>query len=307
MEFLFRKKIVKSSLMVALLLSVACDGTSQTGASMAVAASTPASTPPSAEVMHQYRWLTTYDTENTIVARIAPPEGYVRVALNDKSFGSWLRYLPLKPGQPKVYLYNGVPKQNQSAQYAVLDIDTGKEDLQQCADAIMRLKAEFHYSRKEYSSIHFRFTSGDDARYAKWIEGYRPKVTGNKVEWLKTASKDTSYKSFKSYLRQVFMYAGTSSLSKEMNTIAVSELRPGDVFIRGGFPGHAVLVMDVAENPQTGKRVFLLAQSYMPAQDIHILKNPSKPGSPWYSLDFGATLETPEWDFDATQLKRFQP
>ena len=49
----------------------------------------------------------------------------------------------------------------------------------------------------------------------------------------------------------------------------------GDVFIKGGFPGHAVVVLDMAENDRTGQRVFLLAQSYMPAQDIHIMKNPT--------------------------------
>lgn len=35
-------------------------------------------------------------------------------------------------------LYNGSQKPNQSVHYAVFDIDVGKEDLQQCADAVMR-------------------------------------------------------------------------------------------------------------------------------------------------------------------------
>lgn len=81
----------------------------------------------------------------------------------------------------------------------------------------------------------------------------------------------------------------------------------GDVFIRGGSPGHAVIVLDMAENKATGERVFLLAQGYMPAQDIHILKNPSAPNlSPWYSTRFGTTLQTPEWEFKAGELKAFK-
>ncbi|MBN2610182.1 MAG: hypothetical protein JXB00_01355, partial [Bacteroidales bacterium] len=54
-------------------------------------------------------------------------------------------------------------------------------------------------------------------------------------------------------------------------------------------------------------KVFLLAQSYMPAQDIQILKNPNdKSISPWYSLDFEGDLITPEWTFKKTDLKRFK-
>ncbi|MDR3713868.1 MAG: DUF4846 domain-containing protein [Puia sp.] len=58
------------------------------------------------------------------------------------SFGEWLRSIPLKKDKT-VYLYDGSRKQNQSAQFAVLDISVGKEDLQQCADAVMRLRAGY--------------------------------------------------------------------------------------------------------------------------------------------------------------------
>jgi hypothetical protein len=64
--------------------------------------------------------------------------------------------------------------------------------------------------------------------------------------------------------------------------------------------------MDMAENVE-GKRIFLLAQSYMPAQDIHILKNPrNKILSPWYELNtYQDEIITPEWDFVQTDLRRF--
>ncbi len=80
----------------------------------------------------------------------------------------------------------------------------------------------------------------------------------------------------------------------------------GDVFIQGGSPGHAVLVVDMAVKKNKRQKVFLLAQSYMPAQDIHILKNPSDSIlSPWYSFQSGDTLRTPEWDFSWSDLERF--
>ncbi|MEM1219965.1 MAG: DUF4846 domain-containing protein, partial [Bacteroidota bacterium] len=45
------------------------------------------------------------------------------------------------------------------------------------------------------------------------------------------------------------------------------------------------------------------AQSYMPAQDIHILKNPTT-GSAWYSVDEIDPLRTPEWTFGKEHLQR---
>jgi hypothetical protein len=109
-------------------------------------------------------------------------------------------------------------------------------------------------------------------------------------------------------LRNVFTYAGSQSLSRELAAVKEpAQMAIGDVFIRGGSPGHAVLVVDMAEKPATGEKVFLLAQSYMPAQDIHVLKNPrGAPLSPWYPVRFGDTLRTPEWEFKSTELKRFK-
>ena len=69
----------------------------------------------------------------------------------------------------------------------------------------------------------------------------------------------------------VFAWAGTYSLERELKPAALADIAAGDVFIKGGFPGHAVLVADVVENRTTGEKRFLLLQSYMPAQDIHVL------------------------------------
>jgi hypothetical protein len=77
------------------------------------------------------------------------------------------------------------------------------------------------------------------------------------------------------------------------------------VIIRGGFPGHAVIVMDVAVNA-SGKKIYLLAQSYMPAQDIHVLKNPMNADlSPWYEVNDDPIIYTPEYRFTKNELKRW--
>jgi Domain of unknown function (4846) len=243
----------------------------------------------------------------TLATRIAAPKGAVRVSLPQNSFGWYLRNFKLKPNGTKVLLYDGSVKQLQSAHAAVLDIDVGKRDLQQCADAVMRLRAEFLFKQSSFDKISFHFTNGFRCEYLKWREGNRMVVEGNKTYWSRTAAYDNSYASFRKYMDLVFAYAGSLSLSKELMRVPVEQIQPGDVFIQGGSPGHAVIVMDVAVNSSSGKKYFLLAQSYLPAQDIHILVNPENTSiSPWYSVDFGSNLVTPQWVFERGQLMRFR-
>jgi len=57
---------------------------------------------------------------------------------------------------------------------------------------------------------------------------------------------------------------------------------------------------------ETGEKRFLLLQSYMPAQSMHILKNPNAAdGSPWYVTPVSDQLVTPEWTFARTALRRW--
>ncbi len=254
-----------------------------------------------------YPWLQN-DSRNksALCELISPPLGYARTVSEPNSFATWLRNLPIKSENNNVYLFDGNLKTNQAAQFKVLAIDVGSRDLQQCADAAIRLRAEYLFSQNTYDKIAFNFTSGDRAFYLRWIDGFRPRVNGNNVEWLKTSQKDSSYETFLAYLDMVFTYAGSYSLNKELNKVENAALvKAGDVFIQGDFPGHAVIVLDVAVN-ENNKKAILLAQSYMPAQEIHVLKNPRNPETnPWYIIQETDLLYTPEWTFRWSDLRRF--
>lgn len=243
--------------------------------------------------------------DHTLAERFPPPDGYKRLEAPPGSFGRWLRDLPLHPGRPPVHLYNGAEKRNQSAHLAVVDLDVGRRDLQQCADAVIRLRAEYLRFRECEAAVAFHFTSGDLARWSDYRRGIRPRIRGNKVTWHESAAPDASYESFRRYLDLVFTYAGSASLSRELQKVDdPARVEMGDVFIQGGYPGHAVLVADVAEDAD-GRRRFLLVQSYMPAQEIQVLKNPASPESAWYEARSAGELLTPEWDFRYGDLKRF--
>jgi secreted PhoX family phosphatase len=186
-------------------------------------------------------------------------------------------------------------------------MEIGTSDLQQCADAVMRLRAEYLWHEKKYEEIHFNFTNGMRVDYSKWAQGYRIKVNGNNTSWYKATGEDYSYQTFRKYMNQIFMYAGTASLSKELKSISLSDLQVGDVFIIGGHPGHAMIVVDMAED-YMGNKAILVAQSYMPAQDIHIVTNlKDKAKSPWYIINRTTKeFNFPEYHFNSSQIMRFQ-
>jgi len=218
---------------------------------------------------------------NKFIGEIQTPEGYTRIDVDRGTFAAWLHAVPLKKDK-RVYLYNGSLKLNQSAQFAVLDISVGNKDLQQCADAVMRLRAEYLYLNKQ--PMAFMDYSG------KW---YNWNGKGNRG-------------SFDNYLQNVFGWCGSASLDRQLKPVKdFSAIKAGDVLVRGGFPGHAVIVADIATNTKSQK-VYLLAQGYQPAQDIHILKNPmDRKLSPWYAVDTADLIITPEWKFYKGDLKEW--
>lgn len=242
----------------------------------------------------------------TLKERIKAPHSFERMNDTSTTYDEFLRELPLKSDGEKVYLYNENLKNRQDVYDAVINYDIGKKDLQQCADAVMRIRAEYLYHSLQFSKIHFNFTNGVRAEFVNYAEGYRFNPKTNK--WTKTAGVDYSYETFKKYLELVYTYAGSLSLSKELVPVKnIKDIKPGDVFIKGGSPGHAVTVIDVVKNKLTGHILFLLAQSYMPAQSIHVLKNFNDTMmSPWYNVNFGNELKTPEWTFSKDELMRFK-
>lgn len=238
----------------------------------------------------------------TLAARFTPPQGFERIPGPEGSFHGYLQNLPLKPDGAPVLLYDGSEKSS-DVHEAVIAMEIGNQDLQQCADAVIRLRAEYLYHTGMLDQISFKFTNGFQADYKRWRSGQRIQVNSNLVQWVGGGKASDDYDTFRRYLTMVFAYAGTLSLSNELEQAAVENLKVGDVFIQGGSPGHCVIVMDMAENPEGEKR-FILAQSYMPAQEIHILKNPGNPEeSPWYTPQASPELVTPQWTFHWEDLK----
>lgn len=241
----------------------------------------------------------------TISERYNTPEGFERIDVEEGSFGEFLRNQKLKPYGEKALYYDGREKPFGSVYDSVLDVDIGNRDLHQCADAVMLLRAEYLYSMGKYDEIKFNFVSGFEAKYNEWIKGNRIKIEGNNANYYKATEPSNTYEEFRKFMDIVFAYSSTLSLEKELESVDIDEMTIGDVFIEAGSPGHAEIIIDMAEN-ENGEKIFLLAQSYMPAQQTQILLNPNDEKiSPWYSLEGYDKLVTPQWTFELNQLKRF--
>ncbi len=276
---------------------------------MAVVLAMPLTLPATAARAQTYAWRAPGQQDaQRLDQRFTPPDGFFRVPAAADTFAAWLRGLPLKPEGTTVLLHTGAPKSRQNVHAAVIEIDTGKRDLQQCADAVMRIYAEWQFARGDFGRIAFNDTGqGSPMPFSRWAAGERPRASGHALVWTKRAAADVSYASFRRYMDTVFAWAGTHSLERELVPVADGRVEIGDVFIKGGFPGHAVLVADVAEHPASGARRFLLIQSFMPAQDTHVLKGAgASEGSPWYALEAGKPLVTPEWTFAPGSHRRWR-
>ena len=101
----------------------------------------------------------------SIISRFNPPKNFETVTSDSSSFGFYLQHLPLRPIDEKVKYYSGDTKPMGNTYCSVVDMEIDPVDLQQCADAVMRLRGEYLYHQKKYSSIHFNFLSDGKPRY----------------------------------------------------------------------------------------------------------------------------------------------
>ncbi len=257
-----------------------------------------------------YPWLSDascghQEVTTPLTAQFAPPPGFVRVNVPKASFGEWLRGLPLRPpGDVVDYKGRVVLSRGDPRFAAVVALDEGTLDLQQCADSIVRLHAEWQWSKGE-RNISYRAASGTPMPFSRFLAGERPKANGNSLLWEPSAraSDPNDHGAFRKYLDSVFMWANTGALGRDAKKSALESLRPGDFFVLAGAPGHAVLVLDVAI--QGKNQVALLGQGYMPAQSFHVLASGEK--TPWFALDADASgVQTPFWPspFPWSSLRR---
>ncbi|WP_047551174.1 DUF4846 domain-containing protein [Psychroserpens sp. Hel_I_66] len=242
----------------------------------------------------------------TITSRVNIPDGYKRVSYGNGSFEEYLRNYKLKPFGSKIINYDDSEYFWQGGHIGILEIPVPKNGLQQCADALIRIRSEYLWKHNRKDEIGFNFTSGHYCSWKQYADGYRPKISGNKVSFHKTASANTSEENFYNYLNLIYMYSGTLSLYNELKSIDAKDLKIGDMLIKGGSPGHIVMICDEIINDNGDKR-FLLFQGNTPAQSVHLVKNlEDATFSPWYQLENDAVVPVSNYTFGSAKFVRFK-
>ena len=120
------------------------------------------------------------------------------------------------------------------------------------------------------------------------------------------ASTDSTKDKFYKYLNLIYTYSGTLSLYHELEAVKAKHLKIGDMLIKGGSPGHIVMLCDEAVNDK-GEKIFLLFQGNTPAQSVHLVKNLEDSSiSPWYRLKDDDITPVSNYTFGSAKFVRFK-
>ena len=225
--------------------------------------------------------------------------------MDSDSFGAWLRRLPVRLDRTTVQSYRGAAIAAPAA--AVFALDLGRGDLQQCADTIIRLHAEYLWASGRADEAAYHFTSGDRSAWVAWKRGERFVIDGSRVRRVAGTARSAGYETFREWLQHLFIYAGTLSMKHDSRPVDV--VRAGDFFVLPGSPGHTVIVLDVAVD-ERGRRFALVGQGYTPAQDFHLLgeRRSDVLDGVWFALPVGGdeALRVPGWrPFPRSSARRF--
>jgi len=243
-------------------------------------------------------------SQQTIETKFAIPNGYERQILSE--FHQWIINQPLKEDN-KVFYSNGQEKVNDDIWAAVFDYELGTHKYHQCADAAIYLNAMYKYENGYKDQLIYSFTNGDRSSYKEWLDGVYYNLDPNDVRVLKKiyrSKREDNLKTFYSWLKMLWTWAGTGSLTFDTKKVEISDMKPGDIFNQGG---HAISIVDVIINKRNGNKKFMIAQSFMIDPSVgdeqHILINPIN-GNVWYDIS-NQTIYTPEWTMNP-EIIRFK-
>jgi hypothetical protein len=218
--------------------------------------------------------------------------------------GSWqhfLQNLPMTAGD--VVTYRGETVGNQSKAAAIVNYDIGTKDLQQCADALIRLRAEYLFARNRYQEIQFQFTNGDLYSFNEYCQGIRPHPAGIGVTFaMSAAPSEYTHQAFRKYLDFVYTYASTISIARELKP--ANKFEVGTVIVKPGSPGHCFIIVDEAVN-SAGEKLYKLVEGFTPAQSMYVLKNNDN-NSHWYKLVPGEPIVTSSYSFQQYLIRKFE-
>jgi hypothetical protein len=196
-----------------------------------------------------------------------------------------MRSLPLlKPGSD-VQNYRGtVFKSGQDTAVAyVVDLEIKGRRLEQCMDILVRLYAEFLWAKNQTADLILPLPGGYWLKWNDWHDGFRPIFNGINVTMKKSGQSNSSVESYKSYLNIIYSESHTQQFFHAYLPVERKEVQIGDIVIKKGTKGHAVMIVDLARNDKD-ELFALIGNGDTPACQFFLLNH--RKDSPWIPLDF---------------------
>ena len=256
----------------------------------------------------QYAWLSAEQRRayRPLVARIEAPVGFRRAAVVPGGFADWLRHLPAAPVHTPVETAGGriVLGADHPNLACAIRLQPNRPKLLRAANMMIRLRAEYIWATGGLDRLGFHFTSGQRAGWSAWAAGARSIRDGGRIRFADAGLVDSSRDSFCAYLETIFHHASATSLLDDTRPVPDQSVEAGDILLRPGRKGHAMMVLDIATDGR-GQVRLLLGQGGTPAQTFHVLR--SDGGSPWFPIAQSQTIGLGQrGEFETTHLRRWQ-
>jgi len=173
-----------------------------------------------------------------------------------------------------------------------MDLVGGKSgaDLQQCADVAVRLYAEYRWAAGTANGLKMPLQNGQHIAWRDWRRGIRGKVVGSRHRFTRRAAADASYSTFRGYLAYVMNWLGSAGIKQGARAVGRADVKAGDLYVQNstGSIGHVSVMLDqcVLDTRKGHRRLYLVAEGFMPAQDTHVMLPSRGEGlGAWFTLD----------------------
>jgi len=224
-------------------------------------------------------------SQSTIEEISLPSKDFYRVDIIKNSFADFLRKRPLKkPGSDVINYRGGVFKSGADTSVAfVVDMDVAGRRLEQCMDILVRLYAEHLWGKEQIRNFNLPLPGGHRLEWKKWKMGFRPVFKGINVSWIRLSQPDSSHQSYRAFLNTVYGESHTQQFYHAYHAIERREVQIGDIIIKKGTKGHAIMIVDLVKNKR-GQMMALIGNGDTPACQFFLLNY--KTGIPWIPLNF---------------------
>ena len=220
----------------------------------------------------------------TIESRITTPKGYKRIQAESATFAAYLRSrLLLATGSPVKDCRGCIKKSGKDTTVvAVVDYPIKGKKLEQCMDIIQRIWPEYLWVQHRPDKIYFYLPGGFLLKWKDWKEGFRPQYHGITVRLIKNTEPDSSRKTFEKYLWEIFYRSNTQTAYFAYPKVEPENVQIGYFVVKKGKRGHAVLIVDMAED-SLGKKIALIGHGDTPACQFSLLNY--KKENHWFPID----------------------